>query len=548
MKAKQVMACVSRCGGVDNLYLFIDRKSIEKKLNAHIESILPRINTEGLAGWGLDLIVNFQCTDFIVIDNNIGESKGDSTETQCPICGDDCGDDMESCDDDMESNKHSTETERLFSKKYEASIIIPIPDNTQAPYGMWPYESWKIGDFSPASGTDCHLLDPEYDQYSGLEQYILVSAIKAIDFGFSKGFTCAGKEIIFSRLIDAPILIPADRGNAIKYKQARVRMEIELPGLDDVVDIDSINNKLNAYVESIAPSINIECLSGWMLVFHVNHFCVDLIAVYKKLSRDSAEKEYIIPIAIPLPDNTQAAYGMLPGEDGKTGSFRPVESNHFYPLDPEYDQYDNLEQYIIESVIKAIDFGLSKGFVIGKEISFRGLSAIINPAFPLSRSQVVLKYQQVRARMSIEVQRLGHFADMESVGEKIDAYVESILPRINIEDLPGWRLFLLTDYLCTDFIGIDEKFKWYPSVKECGISIVIPIPDNTQAPYGILPDRDVKIGCFRPARSNYSHVLDPEYEQYVSLEQYMVASVIKAIDFGFSKGFDCDGGKIKFQD
>jgi len=538
MENKQVMACVSRCGGIDNLYLFIDRESIEKKLNTYIESILPEINTEDLAGWGLDLVINFQCTDFIVIDDNIRESEGDSTETQCPICG-----------DARESNRHSTETQCLVSKKYQTSIVIPIPDNTQAPYGMRPYESWKIGDFSPASGTDCHLLDPEYDQYFDLEQYILLSAIKAIDFGFSKGFTCAGKEIKFSRLIDAPILIPAHRGYAIKYKQARVRLEIELPGLDDVADIDSINNKLNTYVESISPSINIECLTGWMLVFHVNHFCTDLIAVYKKLSRDFTENEYIIPIAIPLPDNTQAAYGMPPGEDGKIGSFRPVESNHFYPLDPEYDQYANLEQYITASVIKAIDFGLSKGFALGKEeIRFKSSPATITSAFRLPGRQTILKYQQVRSRMSMEVQRLGHFSDMQSVGEKIDTYVESILPGINIEDLSGWRLFLLTDYVRTDFIGIDEKFKRYPAVKECGISIVIPIPDNTQAPYGILPDRDVKIGCFRPARSNYSHILDPEYDQYVSLEQYIVASVIKAIDFGFSKGFDCDGGKIKFQD
>jgi len=43
-------------------------------------------------------------------------------------------------------------------------------------------------------------------------------------------------------------------------------------------------------------------------------------------------------------------------------------------LDPEYDKYDNLDQYILESVIKAIEFGLTKGFTDAQtEIKFSSL-------------------------------------------------------------------------------------------------------------------------------------------------------------------------------
>jgi len=43
-------------------------------------------------------------------------------------------------------------------------------------------------------------LDPEYDKYDNLDQYILASAIKAIDLGFTKGFTCYGKKIKYQDL------------------------------------------------------------------------------------------------------------------------------------------------------------------------------------------------------------------------------------------------------------------------------------------------------------------------------------------------------------
>jgi len=87
--------------------------------------------------------------------------------------------------------------------------------------------------------------------------------------------------------------------------------------------------------------------------------------------------------------------------------------------------------------------------------------------------------------MGIEVIGLLDFADVFSIDKKIATYVKSILPRINIEDLSGWRLTLDTGYRCTDFIGVYKKFLRYPSDREYVILISIPIPYNTQAPYGI---------------------------------------------------------------
>jgi len=335
MKNKQAITRVA-IYGVDGLVNYISIDSICEKIATYFESILPSINIEDLSEWGLALFVNMTCTDLIAVGKKF--------------------------------------LQRSKDRECEIRVNIPIPDNVQAPYGMPTEEGKGIGFFHSVISDSNHLLDPEYDKYANLEQYILMSAIKAIDLGFSKGFPCDGKEIKFSRPINTSRLIPPHEKHAIKYKQLMAYIVIDVPGFDNFVSINSIDKKINTYLESISPRIEIKALSGFRLLFIINSFCMNLIAIYKKLVWDPEEKEYKISIAIPLPDNTQASYGMPPGEDGKIDSFRTVESDHFYPLAPEYDKYDNLEQYIIETAIKAIEFGFTKGFAReGKELKFQDL-------------------------------------------------------------------------------------------------------------------------------------------------------------------------------
>ncbi|WP_079214147.1 Imm9 family immunity protein [Ventosimonas gracilis] len=99
----------------------------------------------------------------------------------------------------------------------------------------------------------------------------------------------------------------------------------------------------------------------------------------------------------------------------------------------------------------------------------------------------------------------------------------------------------------SNFIGIHKKFLRHPLGREYEMMISPPIPDNRQAPYGI-PPLGKKIKAFRPIKNVRFHALDPEFHKYDNLEQCILASAIKAIDFGFTKGFACYGKKIKFQD
>ncbi|WP_082782625.1 Imm9 family immunity protein [Cephaloticoccus capnophilus] len=159
-----------------------------------------------------------------------------------------------------------------------------------------------------------------------------------------------------------------------------------------------------------------------------------------------------------------------------------------------------------------------------------------------------MKSERVIVHTWAEVTALSDFAEMDSVDEKITAYIESILPRINTEDLSGWILVFRVNYRCAEFISIDKRFTRVPSDRECGLTVGIPIPDNTQAPYGIPPVEGGKLGSRYPAVPKHFHLLDPEYDKYANLEKYIFAAAIKILDFAFTTGFTCYKKKIKFQD
>jgi len=159
-----------------------------------------------------------------------------------------------------------------------------------------------------------------------------------------------------------------------------------------------------------------------------------------------------------------------------------------------------------------------------------------------------MEEKKVRISMSMEIPDIREFADIDVIRKRLTEHVHSIFPGINIEDLSGWTLRFYINLTCTNFVGIAKQLRRYPSDEEYEIFIAIAIPDNAQAIYGMPPAEDGRIGYFHPVNEKYVHILDPDYEKYDSLDQYIIGAAIKAINVGFTKGFTCKGKKIKFQD
>jgi len=152
-------------------------------------------------------------------------------------------------------------------------------------------------------------------------------------------------------------------------KKIRVLIPTEVPRLDKYVDIRSIWIELNTYVKALEYRINFQDLGEWRLLINVLAQRTDAIGVAKRVARFPSDKEYAIYMSVPIPDDDQATFG-LPSV--KEAFFKKTNEKYSYILEHDFNNYDNLYQYILESSKHAIDFAFTNGFTCnGKKIKFQ---------------------------------------------------------------------------------------------------------------------------------------------------------------------------------
>ena len=72
--------------------------------------------------------------------------------------------------------------------------------------------------------------------------------------------------------------------------KVKVLLKIEIPRLNEDVDIASIRKILNEYVKSLIPRINIQDLKDWSLLIWVAYRSTNGIGVFKRARRYPSEK------------------------------------------------------------------------------------------------------------------------------------------------------------------------------------------------------------------------------------------------------------------
>jgi hypothetical protein len=148
-----------------------------------------------------------------------------------------------------------------------------------------------------------------------------------------------------------------------------VLMPIEVPCLDENVDIRSIWLELNSYVKALEPKINLQDLEDWRLLINVLAQRTNAIGVAKRIARFPSDKEYVIYMSISIPDDDQAVYGL---SCVKEAFFKEKNEKYSYILEPDFDSYGNLYRYILESSKRAIDLAFTHGLMCnGKKIKFQ---------------------------------------------------------------------------------------------------------------------------------------------------------------------------------
>lgn len=150
---------------------------------------------------------------------------------------------------------------------------------------------------------------------------------------------------------------------------------------------------------------------------------------------------------------------------------------------------------------------------------------------------------KIRILMPREVPGLDQDVNIDSIRRELNNSLNEIVADVNIQDLEDWRLLIAITSRSTNGIGVFKKAKRYPSEKEFEISISIPIPNDDQTPYGLSKVKD----AYYIALNDKFYTLEPNFVDYDTLHQYILASSERAINLAFTHGFTCNGKKIKFQ-
>jgi len=151
---------------------------------------------------------------------------------------------------------------------------------------------------------------------------------------------------------------------------------------------------------------------------------------------------------------------------------------------------------------------------------------------------------KIRVSLAIQVSSLDKDVDIKTIRQELNNYVQPLSQRINLQDLGEWRLLILVVYRPTSGIGVFKRAKRYPSDKEFEISMSVSIPNEEQAPYGLAKARN---SYYIPLNDKNFCILNPHFENYHNLYQYILESSKRVIDLAFTHGVTCNGKKIKFQ-
>ncbi|WP_349854910.1 Imm9 family immunity protein [Bacteroides cellulosilyticus] len=150
----------------------------------------------------------------------------------------------------------------------------------------------------------------------------------------------------------------------------------------------------------------------------------------------------------------------------------------------------------------------------------------------------------IQVLFSIEIPQMDEYVEIGSIRKELNNYAKTNFINLNTEDLADWSVLIKILFQRTDAIGIAKRTARYPSDKEVGIYIAIPIPDNDQVKYGLSVVKEAVLKITNP---KYSYDFLPKFSNYDDLDSYILESSRKAIDFAFTKGFTCNGKKIKYQ-
>jgi hypothetical protein len=134
------------------------------------------------------------------------------------------------------------------------------------------------------------------------------------------------------------------------------------------LDIDfnsrELENTVNLFSNELVKKSNVENLDSWEIhfVFRCNN--TKNILVYTKAKSYTKEKYKEITIHIPIPTNDIAKWGVSADQHIHKINHLDRILGNFTTLDVDYTSYNNRSDYLLDSMIRSVDFCFDKGFTI----------------------------------------------------------------------------------------------------------------------------------------------------------------------------------------
>lgn len=148
--------------------------------------------------------------------------------------------------------------------------------------------------------------------------------------------------------------------------------------LDEGFDSDKISAILKTETDLILNSMDLSKFPDWELVINALYTNTDSILVFKNSKAYVDEKYKEIVVHIPMPSVSNVSWGVTSDQRIKVGSV-PNISKYADELTINWSQYDNRQDFILDSIRRAINHCFDAGFkingseIIRKDIDAKGL-------------------------------------------------------------------------------------------------------------------------------------------------------------------------------
>lgn len=122
--------------------------------------------------------------------------------------------------------------------------------------------------------------------------------------------------------------------------------------------------EIKKYINQLTVDMRPKDYGNWSLIFRLNFAKSNWIGVYKRGITYPATKEKDVSIVIPVPTLDQAKYGL------KQQAFAPrppLDPSKFWTSAVEYESFDNMRSFIIDSAKRGVHLAFKNGISINKQ-------------------------------------------------------------------------------------------------------------------------------------------------------------------------------------